>query len=133
MAALVGNDGTITIDSQQVATLRSYSLDLTSETIETTSMDDGGNRNYVKGLSTYTGSADVYWDATHWSGITNGNPTGGTVGDGPVTLSLYAESAGDNWSGNILITGYSVSASTDGLVEATISFQGSGGLTYAAS
>jgi len=133
MAALVGNDGTITIDSQQVATLRSYSLDLTSETIETTSMDDGGNRNYVKGLSTYTGSADVYWDATHFTSITNGNPTDGNVGDSTVAMIAYPEGTGANWNGNILITGYSVSGTTDGLVEATISFQGSGALTYSAS
>ena len=132
MAAIVGNDGVLSLDGETVAQLRSYSIDTTSDTIETTVMGDD-SRTYVKGLSSYTGSADVYWDATHWSGITNGNPTGGTVGDGPVAMTLYAESAGDNWSGNILITGYSVSASTDGLVEATISFQGTGGLTYAAS
>ena len=132
MAALVGNDGVLSVDGATVATLRSYSIDTTSDTIETTVMGND-SRTYVKGLSSYTGSADVYWDATHFTSITNGNPTDGNVGDGTVVMVAYPTGTGANWSGNILITGYSVSGTTDGLVEATISFQGSGALTYAAS
>jgi len=132
MAALVGNDGVLSVDGATVATLRSYSIDTTSDTIETTVMGDD-SRTYVKGLSSYTGSADVYWDATHFTSITNGNPTDGNVGDSTVAMIAYPEGTGANWNGNILITGYSVSGTTDGLVEATISFQGSGALTYSAS
>jgi predicted secreted protein len=34
-------------------------------------------------------------------------------------------------TGNIIVTGYSVTGSFDGLVEASISFQGVGAITYA--
>lgn len=132
MAAIVGNDGVLSLDGYTVAQLRSYSIDTTSDTIETTVMGND-SRTYVKGLSTYTGSADVYWQAAHFANITNGNPTDGSVGDSTVAMIAYPQGTGGNWHGNIIITGYSVSGSMDGLVEATISFQGSGALTYSAS
>lgn len=135
MASLVGNAGVINVNSQAVAEVRSYSIEITSDTIETTAMGDA-SRQYIKGLHAFSGSADVYWDATHFDASTNPDLDGliqGAVGSSPVGLVVYPEGTGANWSGNILVTGYSITAQMDGMIEASVSFQGSGPLTYATS
>jgi predicted secreted protein len=135
MASLVGNAGVINVDSQAVAEVRSYSIEVTSDTIETTAMGDA-SRQYVKGLHSFSGSADVYWDATHFDATSNPDLDGliqGSIGSSPVGLVVYPEGTGANWSGNILVTGYSITAQMDGMIEASVSFQGSGPLTYATS
>jgi hypothetical protein len=149
MASFVGNNGVIKLNSTWtkgsstaptggtgtvVAEVRSYSIDTTADTIETTVMGRDV-RTYVKGMSTWSGSADVYWDPTHWA-VAGMNPAGSNsfVGDGTLILAIYPE--GDVGSsdkvmfGEIIVTGYSVTGSMDGLIEATVSFQGSGALYY---
>lgn len=135
--ALVGNAGVISVDGQSVAEVRSYSIEMTSDTIETTSMGGANSgRTYKKGLTSFSGTADVYWDATHFDATSNPDLDGliqGAVGASSVALIVYPEGTGGNWSGNIIVTGYSVNASFDGLIEASVSFQGDGQLTYSAS
>jgi predicted secreted protein len=133
MSSLTGNAGVITIDGDAVAEVRSYAIDVTADTIENTVMADA-SRQYVKGLSSFSGSADVYWDAAHFG--TDPNLDGliqGAVGAAGVALIVYPTGTGANWNGSIVITGYSISASFDGMIEASISFQGTGQLTYTAS
>lgn len=133
MSSFVGNAGAIKIGGQTVAEVRSYSIELTADTIEQTTMGDA-TRQYVKGLSSFSGSADVYWDPAHWSTV-GLNVTSGAVGAAPVTLAVYPEGdvgATDKIiSGNIIVTGYTVNGSFDGMIEASISFQGTGALSYA--
>lgn len=135
--ALVGNAGVINIDGEAVAEVRNYSIEITADTIETTTMGGANSgRTYVKGLSTFSGTADVYWDADHFDATSNPDLDGliqGAVGASSVTLIVYPEGTGANWTGSIIVTGYSVTASMDGLIEASISFQGDGQLTYNAS
>lgn len=135
MTALVGNAGAIYLDDasgtqQAVAEVRNYSIETTADTIETSRMGHA-TRQYVKGIASYSGSADVYFDATHFStlGI---NPTVGSVGatNKVVTLKVYPEGSGTSWNGEVIITGYSINAAFDGLIEASISFQGTGSVAY---
>jgi predicted secreted protein len=135
MAILVGNAGVITIEDdagseQTVAEVRSYTIETTADTIETSKMGTG-QRTYVKGLSTFSVSADVYFDPTHLTTI-DINPTVGSVGatNKIVGLKVFPTGSGTAWNGDIVITGYSVTASFDGLIEATISFQGTGAVAY---
>ena len=132
MASLTGNAGVVSIDGNTIAEVRSYSVEVTQDTIENTVMTDS-SRQYVAGLSSFAGSADVYWDATHFTTADLDGLIQGSVGDAAVTLILYPEGSGANWTGSIHITGYSISASFDGMIEASISFQGTGALTYSAS
>lgn len=134
MASLTGNAGVISIGGTNVAEVRSYSIEVTSDTIENTVMTDN-SRQYVPGLSSFSGSADVYWDATHFSTADLDGLIQGTVGDATdvVALIVYPTGSGANWAGNIVLTGYSISASFDGMIEASVSFQGTGALTYTAS
>lgn len=93
-------------------------------------------RTYVRGLSSFSGSADVYFESANYTGGANViaalNPTVGAVGDATVTLELYLNNTAGKFAGEIIVTGYSVKSSMDGLVEATISFQGSGAMAFTA-
>jgi predicted secreted protein len=136
MTAYVGNAGVVQIDddtgtAQTVAEVRSYSIETTSDTIEQTVMGDS-TRQYVKGLATFSGTADVYWDPTHFTTV-DANPTVGTVGatNKVVTLRIYPTGSGTSWSGEVVVTGYTVNGTFDGMVEASISFQGTGSLSWA--
>ena len=132
MATLVGNDGQVTIAGQAVVSTRNFSVDMTSDTIETSTMGTDV-RTYVKGMSSWSGSADIYFDTsdTQSDFLLAGSTS--TVGGTPVAVKFYIDQDASNdvvLYGNGIITGYSVSSSMDGLVEATISFQGSGPIKY---
>lgn len=136
MASLVGNAGVIQIDDdagtqQVVAEVRSYSIESTADTVEKSVMGNS-TRQYVKGLATFSGTADVYWDPTHFTTV-DLNPTAGSVGaaNKVVTLTVYPTGSGVAWSGQVIVTGYTVNGSFDGMIEASISFQGTGSLGYA--
>ena len=136
MTVYVGNAGVVQIDddtgtAQTVAEVRSYSIEQTSDTIEKTVMGNS-TRQYVKGMSTFSGTADVFWDPTHFTTI-DLNPTVGSVGatNKVVTLRIYPTGSGTSWSGEVVVTGYTVNGTVDGMIEASISFQGTGSLSWA--
>lgn len=124
MATHTGSEGTIKIGSDTLAEIRSYTLESTGEVIEDTSMGDSA-RSYKAGLTTFTGSLEVFFDETDTA---QGNLDAGSS----VTLEVYPEGAttGDTYyTGTAIVTGRTVTASFDGMVEMSISVQGSGGLT----
>ena len=139
MATLTGNDGAISVNGISVLAVRNFSIDMKADTIETTSMGIDV-RTYVTGLSSFSGSADVYFDPdTATTGFdaaeTTFNPTTGLVGASGVAGKFYLAkdytSTSDHvFQGTIIVTGYSVKSSMDGMVEATISFQGSGSTAF---
>ena len=120
MATMVGNDGAIVVGSTTVAAVRNFSIDITSDTIETSVMGQG-NRTYVKGLSTYTGSADIYFDPSEFDGAESTfNPTAGTVGQANIAGKFYLDQDATNdivfYANSMIITGYTVNSSMDGMV-----------------
>jgi len=133
MATLVGNDGQVTIAGQAVVSTRNFSVDMTSDTIETSTMGTDV-RTYVKGMSSWSGSADIYFNTDDFnSNVIITSTSAAAIGTAPVAVKFYLDqdaSADVVLFGNGIITGYSVSSSMDGLVEATISFQGSGPIKY---
>jgi predicted secreted protein len=140
MAVLTGNNGVVKIDNASgtptaVAAVRNFSIEMTADTIETSVMGQE-TRSYVKGMSQWSGSADVYFDAANLTGgasvIAALIPTGGSVGDAPITVELYLNNTAGKFAGEAIVTGYTVNSSMDGLVEASITFQGSGAATFTA-
>jgi hypothetical protein len=139
MATLTGNDGAVSINGISVLAVKNFSIDMKADTIETTSMGIDV-RTYVTGLSSFSGSADVYFDPdTATTGFdaaeTTFNPTAGLVGASGVAGKFYVakdySSTSDHvFQGTIIVTGYNVKSSMDGMVEATISFQGTGATTF---
>ncbi len=127
MATHKGQDGIVKVGANAVAEVRSFSIEETADTVEDTVMTDT-SRTYISTLKSFTGSLDVFWDETD----TNGQVALG-VGNS-VTLAFYPEgdSTGDTYySGTALVTGFTRTASFDGMVEASITVQGSGALTTA--
>jgi predicted secreted protein len=127
MATHIGRDGIIKVGSNAVAELRSFSIEETADTVEDTVMTDTA-RSFITTLTSFTGSADVYWDETDSSG------QGGLTIGASVTIGFYPEGddTGDTYyTGTALVTGVSRSSSFDGMVEASITLQGSGALTSA--
>tara|TARA_Y100001972_G_C7542227_1_gene272778 strand:+ start:182 stop:571 length:390 start_codon:yes stop_codon:yes gene_type:complete len=125
MATFAGSGGVVQVGSNAVAEVRSYSIEETMETLEDTSMGDT-SRTFLASLKSFSGSADVFFDDTDTSG--QGGLTVGTS----ATLSVAMQGTGSGahkLSGTVLVTGRTITGSFDGMVEATISFQGTGALT----
>ncbi len=138
MATHIGRDGIIKVggtvaknDGTVVGELRSFSIEETGDTVEYSSMSSGGARVFLSTLTSFTGSADVYWDegnagqtllAVGSSILIKFFPEGDTPAAGAVPADIYYE-------GNAIITGVSRSASFDGMIEASITLQGNGALS----
>jgi predicted secreted protein len=141
MAILTGNNGVLKLDATvggavaTIAAVRTFSIELTRDTIETTTMGVDV-RTYLTGLSQWSGSADIYYDPAastgHLAVHTVLNPTSGTVGQSTLTFEGFLADTAGKFSGEVIITGFTVNSSMDGMVEASISFQGSGACTYTA-
>jgi hypothetical protein len=87
-------------------------------------------------MSTWSGSADIYFDSAastgHLAVHTVLNPTSGTVGSGSLSFEGYLADTAGKFAGEVILTGFTVNSSMDGMVEASISFQGTGACTYTA-
>ena len=124
MATHTGSEGVIKIGSTVLGELRSYTLEQTSDTIEDTSLGDT-TRTYKAGLKGFSGSASLYFDEADAGQLL---VTAGSA----ITINLSPEgtTAGDKFfSGDAIVTGYNVSASFDGMVEAEMTFTGTGAVT----
>jgi hypothetical protein len=128
MATHKGSEGTVKSGSNTVAEIRSYTITETADVLEDTTMGDA-SRTYLASLKTFTGSIECFWDETDTNGQLTLDP-GSTV-----TINIYPEgsSSGDvYYTGSVIITEKSITASFDGMVEASFSFQGTGALSETA-
>ena len=139
MPTHIGREGIVKIlgiagqeDGTVVGQLRSFSVEETGDTVEYTSMGDSA-RVFLPTLTSFSGSLDVYWDeddlgqtglAINTSLLIKFMPEGDTDDGGTPT-------AVDDkfYEGTAIVTGISRSASFDGMVEASITVQGTGPLT----
>jgi len=125
MATHTGSEGTVKVGSNAIAEIRSFSIDQQADTLDDTTMGDTA-RTFKSSLTTYTGTVDVLWDETD----TNGQ--GALTIGAEITLNLYPEgdTSGDTYyTGTAIVTGRTINSSYDGLVEMSISVQGSGALS----
>ena len=125
-----GNAGVIKLNSATLAELTSFSLESATASIDSTSMGDAA-RTFVKGLESFTGSAYVIYDTDHQTDIP-------ALAGGTEVVSLELFPAGTTAglrkiTGDVLITGYSMTGSLDGMITASITFQGSGDLNWSGS
>jgi len=124
MATHTGSEGTIKVATTTVGELRSYSLEQTADTIEDTSMGDS-TRTYKSALKGWSGSASLFFDEADAGQLL-------LVLGTEIVLKVYPEgaSSGDKYYyGQAIITGSNISASFDGMVEAEVTFTGTGALT----
>ena len=124
MATHAGSEGLVKVGGNTLAEVRSFTLDISGEVIEDTSMGDSF-RSYKAGLGSYTASVECFFDETDTA--QNALDVGSSL-----TLELYPEGAasGDTYfTGTVIVTGKSVSSSFDGMVEVSFTAQGTGGIT----
>ena len=122
MATHTGSEGIVKVGGGTILEVRSYSIEQTSDTTEDTTMGDPW-RTHKTTLRSWTASVDVFWDENDSTG-----QAVLSVGS-EVTLNLYPEGAtsGDAIiGGTAIVTSKSISASFDGMVESTITVQGTG-------
>jgi hypothetical protein len=128
MATHTGSEGTVRVGaSNSILEIRSYSLEETADTAEDTSMGDS-YRTFKTTLKAWSGTVDVFWDELDTTG------QGALTVGSEVAIRFMPEGTGggDTYlTGNAIVTGKTVSASFDGMVESTITLQGTGSLTTA--
>lgn len=129
MATHTGSEGTVKVGANAIAEIRSYSVEQTGDTVEDTTMGDAW-RTHKTTLKSWTGSVDVYWDEADTTG------QGALTIGSSVTMNFYPEGATAGTSetyltGTAIVTGVTVTASFDGMVESTLTVQGVGALTSA--
>lgn len=125
MATHKGSEGTVKSGANAIAEIRSYTITETADVLEDTTMGDA-SRTYLASLKTFSGSIDCFWDETDTNGQLSLDP-GSTV-----TINIYPEgsTSGDTYyTGSVIVTEKTVTASFDGMVEASFSFQGTGALS----
>ena len=120
-----GSDSTVVA----VASVRSFTIDQETQTIESTVMGQSA-RSYEPGLKQFSGSMDVYFRDDNVGQVELFNAIGGT-GSAGTAIELYpsGETTGVKLNGNVIITGHSITSNFDGMVEASVTFQGDGALT----
>jgi len=125
MANHIGQEGVIRIGATNLlGELRSWEFQETADTIEDTVLSDLA-RTYQTGLKSWSGSATCFWDETDAAQISL------TVGS-LITLNMMPEGnqvTDVYYTGSAIVTSYTFSAQTGGMVEAQFSFTGTGALT----
>ncbi len=125
MGTHAGSEGKVFIGSEQVAEVKSWSMEVTSDTVDASIIGTQWRKNQAT-IKSWSGSFDAFWDETDAEG------QGALEAGATVTLNLYPEGDDDGakyWSGDVIVTSISYSASFDGIVEASFSFTGTGALS----
>jgi len=130
MSTYAGKDGVVKFGGTAIGEVTSWSLDSTIETLESTAMGSDYREKSPSYIS-WSGSCEVFYDDADtaqdaiWTSVTSG---------AELALLLYPRgaSAGESMGGQVIVTGMSQTASFDGMITRSISFEGSGSLTFAA-
>jgi len=123
-----GSNGVVYSGSTAVASIRSFSLEQTHETVDATVMNVSGVafRTNKPTFGAWTATVDVYWTTDDAAGD---KVEAGMLTPGPDEVTLHFWPAGDGatelgYTGNALVTSRSISSSVDGMIEASITVIG---------
>lgn len=132
MATLTGQLGQVKIGNDSagaetaIAEVRSWTVEHTKEVIENTAMGNA-SRTYLNGLLDFTGSMEVIYDTGHTAATKAFSPESND--DLFVDFVTSTAVGSQKFSGQVIVTSVSRTASYDDLITATVNFQGTGGLT----
>lgn len=136
-----GSEGVVKVGGNAVASIRSFSLEETQETIDATTMNAAGVpfRTNKATFKSWSGTIDVFWtvDDAAAADVENGGTYDAGSDDDffgplqpsstPVLVEFFpaGTTAGNlGYEANCLITSRTISSSVDGMVEATVSVLG---------
>jgi hypothetical protein len=120
MARLVGTAGQVTVAAAEVVGIKSWKIDHTFDTLDTTGFDSSGHRYFLPGIDTWSGSFEGYKD---------GAPL--TIGTEIALVLKQSATSTQKYTGQAIITGAHPSVSVDGLNTISYDFQGTAALTIA--
>lgn len=129
--AIKGYEGSITLAGGAVGNAKAWSLDISADTVDTTTFGSNGWKESAKTLSSWSGSATIVFDT---SGTAEGaiiaalQPSGAAVAL-ELQIGAAVVDGEDTYAGNANITSVSITNDVNGIVEASINFEGSGALT----
>ena len=131
MATTTGSSGIVKLAVAQgtvavVGEVRSYTIETSADTIEDSIMGDTA-RTYKAGLEASTVSLECYWDDTDAQQLVLDSRAS-------IDFEIYPTGTGTGekyYTGNGIVTSKSITASFDGMVEATFAIQVSGAVTEA--
>jgi len=121
-SAVTGKAGSISVGAT-TAEVFAWTMDRNTEAVEATSMDSGGNREYIVGLFGWSGT---------YSTLRFANRTGSQAA---ATFQVGASvgTATPTFKGGVIITNEPISCPVDGRVEYAYTFTGTGACTAATS
>jgi hypothetical protein len=117
-----GKAGEVRVAGATVDGIKSWTLDYTSDALETTDFGDSGHKTYIAGIDGWSGS---------FEGFKDGQPTG--IGTEIALVLMESTTASQLYTGQAIITGSHPTASVDGIVGIAYDFQGTGALTPASA
>lgn len=121
MARLAGKAGQVDAAAEVVG-VKSWSIDYAYDALEGTGFDSAGVREYLPGVSGWSGSFEGYKD---------GVPL--TIGTEVALALKESQTATEKFTGQAIITGLHAVVSHDGLATYAYDFQGTGVLTIPTS
>lgn len=114
MPARAGFGGIVTLGGLTVG-VKTWIVNTVADALETTTLADNQNRQFIAGLKSFTGSMDANWDSAN------------TLAVGDIGVATFQQGSNtDSQSASILITGVDTENAFDGVVSAGITFQGTG-------
>lgn len=127
MSAIAGKDGSVKIGANTVAETTSWSMSISSDMLDSTSLGDDW-REFIAGLNGATASIEVKWDIPN---DTNGQTAlqNAMLNGTTVTLNLYTN-ATNYYSGTAYVSSLNVEDPVEDIVTATFEAQFSGAVTY---
>lgn len=123
-----GNDGTVKLGTDAIGELKSWSVEESTETHDTTTLGATWRSRKPMSINSWSGGAEAFFDEDDVA------QTQMVIG-AEITLNFYGEgeTTGNNFStGSAIITGISREASFDGMYNVSFTFEGNGELTKGA-
>ena len=123
-----GSNGVVYSGSTAIASIRSFSIEETHETVDATTMNVSGVafRTNKPTFGAWSATVDVYYTTDD----TGGDKVEVGLRPGPEEITIHFWPAGDattgelGFTGTALVTSRSISSSVDGMIEASISVIG---------
>ncbi|PCJ29609.1 MAG: hypothetical protein COA94_01015 [Rickettsiales bacterium] len=120
MATHAGSEGIVKVGDNQIAEVKSWSLEEVSDTVDASVIGTAWRKHQAT-IKSWSGSIEAFWDEADAAG------QGGLLIGSEIELNLYPEGVADGrryFTGTAIVTGISRQGAFDGIVESSFTFQG---------
>lgn len=132
--AIKGYAGSCKAGASAIGKAKSWSLDISQETADTTSLDSNGWKESISLLKSWSGSITVIFDGGEDAGqaaLITGVTSGASV-DLELITGATGSGTAEKFSGSAIITSMPITNDVGGIIEVSFGFEGTGALTASA-